>query len=325
MTLSEIEKILDDLTIRHQNLTVELLTTLLLSANWEEKYVKDALILFKQNKKTPVPQSVSLPEVAFVDDKKESVVSSKKEELTFYQQDGTEEGELHTYEEVPHSRKDIQEEVLKKGADVFLEKETPEKEVDKEDAKEPEVDTINTLEEKDEIIRHGSVLEENTQKENSSLDTKEEVENPLVVVSGGQVNNNSLEGIAGKSLQPESLIVQTQNSSKIVKKEQEIPADLPLLPFESSSHVWSFSRYKEMFHEKDEPHPVESEIVKKDEIHIQEIPSVKAVPEAEVVKEEVDLEPTPMTKGDESLVFLAGVMLLVIILILGYMYSRGRL
>jgi len=32
-----------------------------------------------------------------------------------------------------------------------------------------------------------------------------------------------------------------------------------------------------------------------------------------------------MTKGDESLVFLAGVMLFVIILILGYMYSNGRL
>ena len=42
-------------------------------------------------------------------------------------------------------------------------------------------------------------------------------------------------------------------------------------------------------------------------------------------EEKIIVEKVPMTKGDESLVFLAGVMLLVIILILGYMYSNGRL
>jgi hypothetical protein len=41
--------------------------------------------------------------------------------------------------------------------------------------------------------------------------------------------------------------------------------------------------------------------------------------------DDISLEKTPLTKEDESLVFLAGVMLLVIILILGYMYSNGRL
>jgi hypothetical protein len=41
--------------------------------------------------------------------------------------------------------------------------------------------------------------------------------------------------------------------------------------------------------------------------------------------EEIVIELTPLNKSDESLVFLAGVMLFLIILILGYMYSNGRL
>jgi hypothetical protein len=42
-------------------------------------------------------------------------------------------------------------------------------------------------------------------------------------------------------------------------------------------------------------------------------------------EEEIVAEAVPMTKGDESLVMLAGVMLVAILLILGYMYSNGRL
>ncbi len=56
---------------------------------------------------------------------------------------------------------------------------------------------------------------------------------------------------------------------------------------------------------------------------VEEKPKPKVVPIK--VEEDVVLEKIPLTKGDESLVFLAGVMLLVIILILGYMYSNGRL
>jgi cytochrome c-type biogenesis protein CcmH/NrfG len=93
-----------------------------------------------------------------------------------------------------------------------------------------------------------------------------------------------------------------------------IPDNLPLLPFESSPHVWSFSKYKDTFHGEVMPHSVEELSQKK--------PTGQA-PSHE--GDEISLEKTPMTKSDESLVFLAGVMLLVIILILGYMYSNGRL
>jgi hypothetical protein len=40
---------------------------------------------------------------------------------------------------------------------------------------------------------------------------------------------------------------------------------------------------------------------------------------------EIDFEKTPISKGEESLVVLAGIMLLAIMLILGYMYGNGRL
>ncbi len=116
--------------------------------------------------------------------------------------------------------------------------------------------------------------------------------------------------------EPESLIVHEQ-----IKKERpvsqvvaDIPDNLPLLPFESSSHVWAFSKYKDTFHGEVMPHTVE-ELSKKQPIQ-------EAVSHDD---EGISLEKTPMTRGDESLVFLAGVMLLVIILILGYMYSNGRL
>ena len=51
----------------------------------------------------------------------------------------------------------------------------------------------------------------------------------------------------------------------------------------------------------------------------------KPLPGSVYEEEQITLEKSPMTRGDESLVFLAGAMLLAIILILGYMYSNGRL
>ena len=103
----------------------------------------------------------------------------------------------------------------------------------------------------------------------------------------------------------------------ISKKAPEIPENLPLVPFESSPHIWSFSKYKSIFH-KDEK---KEEQVKQQNIAL----PVVEKKEKEVFEEEIIIEKEPLTRGDESLVFLASGMLLVIILILGYMYSNGRL
>ena len=113
-------------------------------------------------------------------------------------------------------------------------------------------------------------------------------------------------------------------------KEVVIPGNLPLLPFESSPHVWSFSRYKDVFHGEVMPTTEKqislntansSEAIQfsQEVLHSQSKPT--ATPSEE---DEVLFEKTPLTKGDESLVFLAGAMLLAIILILGYMSSNGR-
>ena len=48
MTLSEIETTIQELAVRHDGLTEEMLTTLLLSAGWEDKNIKEAATLFKQ-------------------------------------------------------------------------------------------------------------------------------------------------------------------------------------------------------------------------------------------------------------------------------------
>jgi hypothetical protein len=49
------------------------------------------------------------------------------------------------------------------------------------------------------------------------------------------------------------------------------------------------------------------------------------IPHKKEPEVEIDYEKTPISTGEESLVVLAGIMLLAIMLILGYMYGNGRL
>lgn len=88
-----------------------------------------------------------------------------------------------------------------------------------------------------------------------------------------------------------------------------LPENLPLKPFDTSSHVWSFSKYKDVFHgvSPSSSHEQRSDVL----------------PQTDV--QTVEEEHPPLTKEDESLVFLAGFLLSVVLFILGYMYSLGRL
>ena len=126
MTLSEIETILEELVVRHKNLNPELLATLLQSAGWEDKNIKDALMLFKQRSTTlPQPQVASalssdIVQQATVNPPQE-VVEKKKEDLTFYESDGAEEKELHEFPEVDTVRKkEEKEEPLLSGVTITL-------------------------------------------------------------------------------------------------------------------------------------------------------------------------------------------------------------
>lgn len=90
---------------------------------------------------------------------------------------------------------------------------------------------------------------------------------------------------------------------------QELPHDLPLKPFESAPQVWPFSKYKDVFYGEVMPKLSDEE---------------KKLAEKQRV-EQLHIEATPLTGKDESLIFMACVALVAILLLLGYMYSNGRL
>jgi hypothetical protein len=146
------------------------------------------------------------------------------------------------------------------------------------------------------------------------------------------------------SAEPQSLVVEKVGPS--LEKREELPHNLPLRPFETSEHIWPFSRYRDVFYgdslEETKPvskpsvatkAPVTPPVVAHVEVAREESVVKEVVPEKiferivekEVVVPEVHIEPVKLSGGDEKLVVMASVMLLVILLLLGYMYSNGRL
>lgn len=333
MTLSEIEITLDELVARHQNLNSDLLSTLLLSAGWEDKNIKDAVALFKQRKPKQPVVSVVIPSGQAT--QPEAMVTPT--EITFYQPDGSEEKKLQGFVESPTvPREEIKTVTLVETKDTRIPTAVP--------AEEPQKNQV--VEVKDEIIQkvvEGSQKNDepslrsdyDTNQIGNSTDTVEDIsstveaiDEPVLLDISKRPENITIENIAigdvPKPVEPQSLIPTNKSTTPNTLKQSAIPEDLPIVPFESSPHIWSFSRYKDTFH--GEVMPEKNPTIQNDteQIHVDPVPTKQVtVPVVEDV--EIDLEKTPMTKGDESLVFLAGVMLLVIILILGYMYSNGRL
>lgn len=153
--------------------------------------------------------------------------------------------------------------------------------------------------------------------------------------------------IPDKANDPQSLV----SSGQLTRTQKdEIPHNLPLRPFETSDHVWPFSRYRDVFY-GDSPEP---KMETKEEKKIETEPTLATIkgetggtgiemaavlppPEAIQIEPvhvpdpsshpplEKEIVPVPLTKSDEKLVILACVMLVAILLLLGYMYSNGRL
>lgn len=349
MTLSEIETILGELAARHQDLTEEMLRTLLLSAGWEDKIIKDALMLFKQQKtnvsvvgkvsekKEVVSQVVSSPVIGVggVSPTEEKV--KEKDDITFYHPDGAEEGKLRVIQGVAQPQREephgpgplsffsaffgalfgaftMKSPSTQKGNEFVVYTPPPvSKPPQRVSNKAPTPPLVTPAEPKVVIVPPPPVLQ------------------PIVITALPVSVKPVADPAPQVEQQPVSLITHEEPvQQKVTSKEVEIPGNLPLLPFESSPHVWSFSRYKDVFHGEtvpkkveDKPLPQEKEVINPPQEVIQEEVSKKH--QEESPDEEITLERTPLTKGDESLVFLAGVMLLVIILILGYMYNNGRL
>lgn len=141
---------------------------------------------------------------------------------------------------------------------------------------------------------------------------------------------------------PESIIV---SDPRIIPKRDELPHNLPLRPFETSEHIWPFSRYRDVFYgEGEQPvtavqrpeaipgsPPVVPAPVPEQRAFVQPEPVMTARAPAEEVKlpppqvVQVHVVKAPLSKGDEKLVIMASVMLVIILLLLGYMYGNGRL
>ncbi len=301
MTLSEIETILDQLASRHENIDKELLITLLTAAGWEEKVIKDALALFASRKTTnkDVLQSkAAKPQTEVI---LKQITSTNAAPLTFYQQDGNEENTLRTFVETAPPRKN---DIFQGKKDPLIEQKPIEVSILKN-----VIDVPVTVDSKKDFL---------------SAPTFPTTEKPVTSYVAGLVPTPSQ---FSRVTEPESLVVIKEVSEeKRIKKEVVIPDNLPLLPFESSPHVWSFSKYKDVFHRdiaSEEKMKVITVMPQESSI----ISENKSDPHKgkEISDKEVILEAVPLNRQDESLAFLAGVMLLVIILILGYMYSNGRL
>jgi hypothetical protein len=145
-----------------------------------------------------------------------------------------------------------------------------------------------------------------------------------------------------RTSEPISLIKEAPVPS--VKKKEELPHNLPLRPFETSEHVWPFSRYKDIFYgDTEEPHDVVPEVSPMVEPVSPKPVSIPAAERKEPVVL-VAVPPTPPVEpvfvprpaapqavveahegGENKLVVLASFMLFAILLLLGYMYQNGRL
>jgi hypothetical protein len=160
------------------------------------------------------------------------------------------------------------------------------------------------------------------------------------VMREADTNHQEVVLVEEESLVKEDLPTREEKS----KTWSELPDNLPLVPFESSPHIWSFGRYKDTFYQESKTEERKTETITTTTSYVQEkelepvpVPGVTPMATSQVPQTpepvlsksgteiEIDFEKTPISKGEESLVVLAGIMLLAIMLILGYMYGNGRL
>ncbi len=363
MTLSEIETTIQELAVRHDGLTEEMLTTLLLSAGWEDKNIKEAATLFKQGS-----FSKNEKQNAISENRSPVQVENKKEPAPVSPSVGMQSSTIELVDNKSVTENSADMLITGSVTGVIAQNSSEEKKLQEQFdvVNKSQAETLNTIEAKITQVDVPDIKVIN-----------QDVVNPLV-------HTQAVPDVAqANGIPKDSLIVHTEPVKiKAAMSQAPLPDNLPLLPFESSPHVWSFSKYKDVFH-PDDTHPLPFEIAghnlpdmhqstklfreeqeavqssisltkevikepvqqsvvsqhyeveKKEEVLQKQeeiIPTIikkelEIVPETLTVydNEEVAFEKVPLTKGDESLVFLAGVMLLVIILILGYMYSNGRL
>ncbi len=167
---------------------------------------------------------------------------------------------------------------------------------------------------------HDMLLKQSVSLENKTevQETREEVETHVeVAVDEEQVQQTERPQLPEedfsktKELENTGAVSEAQSlvfSDNVSEKKEDaadLPDNLPLKPFDESAHTWSFSKYKDLFH--------------------QDVSVNHSAPYDEPAPEPVPQPEQPLTKKDEGLIFIAGVSLIFVLLILLYMYSLGRL
>lgn len=294
MTITEIESTLRELRARHQNLNEETLVTLLTAGGWEDKIIKEAVTLFRitqEGKKEDISNPVLLTS------EKEGPESIKE---------GVIGGQL-----LDKKMDEVKPVVVANpnNTGFVVTDSSSDNNKTEEDSK---LVYYTTTGEEEQVLQ---VLPD-TGKELPKIEegdfhlpenTKTEVVQPVVQ----PVEINTFVETKPRS---DSVQTETQQNVKRVGNapKSEPPENLPLKPFESTPHVWPFSKYKEVFH--GETMPV---------IHQEEV-TTPAVSIGNVLKKS-KIKRIGFGGEDENLLFLTGITLLVILLLLAYMYSNGRL
>ncbi|HCC06196.1 TPA: hypothetical protein DEP94_02480 [Candidatus Nomurabacteria bacterium] len=135
--------------------------------------------------------------------------------------------------------------------------------------------------------------------------------------------------------QKESLVTSLVDNSLTnkIKVKATLPDDLPLKPFEASHNIWTFSRYKDIFHGNEKEEDIEEKVEEK-KVPEKEMPKVEVaekeekiiIPEQKVSKvEKLSLVKVPITKEDERIILTIGMLLLIVVILVIYMYLNGRI
>lgn len=321
MTIAEIEHTLRTLCLRHQKLDTELLVTLLTAGGWEDKIIKDAVTLYSSSPEkyksisataplvkeshvakveakevispvyagdivTPVPDSISLPDVAPPLTKQDGEVPS---DIVYFDSGGQEERELPNFDNIgsdalPRINKS---DLLPPSSAVSPDVQNPVPNIQKNDSS-------------DLLKNNSSGVENNT--------------SGIIPVTPSVLIQQE---IAQLSAEPQSLIV-PEVVQRVVSEHAAPPENLPLKPFESTPHVWPFSKYKEVFHGE-----VMTPLSEGERILVTQI--TKEGAEAAVAPKKITVKRTGFDGEDEGLIFLTAITLLIILLLLAYMYSNGRI
>lgn len=283
MNLHEIEKVLRTLSSQHSNLTEETLLVLLRAGGWEEKTIREALVLFRTlDVKAPTGIPTIFPQVdkgMILPHTEESVVLP-----SLVQEDRRIEEK--SILPIPHSvNSNTTIETVHKVSQVTFEtkRDTPEVEIPQD--KQPE--KVFSLVEREEPV---PIHPEN--------------KNAVVAV----VEKISIAN-SGKP------VVQAAPLPTSVSKKNEFPENLPLKLYEHSPHTVPFSQYRDTVYGT-----IEEE--QEREVHEEKGSYATTVPEVEI-----DITSTKVSafQAETKLVILASIMLLTIMLLLGYMYTNGRL